>query len=100
MGSPALEVRALVKRYRAWPGPTHAALEGIELTLAPGETLGLVGPNGSGKSTLLAILAGVERASAGVVRVFGLDIEERAARRRIGFAPDGCPFPLELAPRA
>jgi ABC-2 type transport system ATP-binding protein len=34
------------------------------------------------------------------VRVFGTPIAERAARRRVGFMPDGCPFPEELTPRA
>jgi ABC-2 type transport system ATP-binding protein len=100
MGPPALEVRALVKRFRSWPRRARTVLEGIELTLAPGATLGLVGPNGSGKSTLLAILAGVEPASAGTVRAFGLPIAARAARRRVGYVPDDCPFPPELAPRA
>jgi ABC-type multidrug transport system ATPase subunit len=101
MGSPAaLEVRSLVKRYHAWPARPKTALAGVELTLAPGERLALAGPNGSGKSTLLALLAGVESPTDGSVRVFGLDVGERAARRRIGYAPDQCPFPGELTPRA
>ncbi|HEX6883058.1 MAG TPA: ABC transporter ATP-binding protein [Planctomycetota bacterium] len=96
----ALEVRGLVKRYRAWPARARTALHGIELQLEQGERLALVGPNGSGKSTLLACLAGVERPSAGQVRVLGLPVGTRAARRRIGYAPDRCPFPPELSPRA
>jgi ABC-type multidrug transport system ATPase subunit len=101
MGSPALEVRALAKRYRTgWLGGARAVLRGIELALAPGEALGLVGPNGSGKSTLLRILAGVERASEGSVRIFGEDVSTSTARARIGYVPDGFPFPLELGPLA
>lgn len=101
MSQSALEVRGLTRRYRVgWRGRTRTVLAGLELTLAPGESLGLVGPNGSGKSTLLRILAGVERASAGSVRVFGDDIGTGAARRRLGYLPDGFPFPAELGPLA
>lgn len=97
----ALEVHALARRYRVgWLGRMRTALAGVELVLAPGESLGLVGPNGSGKSTLLRILAGIERPSAGSVRVFGAQLGERATRRRIGYLPDGFPFPTELAPVA
>jgi putative ABC transport system ATP-binding protein len=48
-------------------------LNGIDLTVAKGEAVGLVGPSGSGKSTLLMVLAGLEKASAGTVRVAGHD---------------------------
>jgi lipopolysaccharide transport system ATP-binding protein len=45
----------------------HCALQGINLTIRPGETLGIVGLNGSGKSTLLQIMAGILAPSEGVV---------------------------------
>ena len=57
-----LTVRALRKRY----GST-IALDGVDLELRPGEVLGIAGPNGAGKSTLVRILAGEERADAGVL---------------------------------
>jgi len=101
MGFLALEVRALAKRYRTgWLVGARWVLREVELALAPGEGLGLVGPNGSGKSTCLRILAGVERASRGTVRIFGEAVSTRAARARVGYVPDGFPFPLELGPRA
>lgn len=42
-------------------------LKGIDLSVAPGETIGLIGPSGSGKSTLLMVMAGLERPDAGEV---------------------------------
>ncbi|NJP99626.1 ABC transporter ATP-binding protein [Streptomyces zingiberis] len=64
----------------------RTVVDGITLTLSPGETLGLLGPNGSGKSTLLRLLAGVLAPGAGVVRLDGRPLPEigrRAAARRI-----------------
>jgi len=95
----ALELRGLVKRFRpGLLGRARTVLSGIDLVLEPGASLGLVGPNGSGKSTLLRLAAGLERPSAGELRVFGHAPEERRARARIGYLPDGCPFPDELSP--
>jgi len=71
-------------------------LHGIDLELYQGQKLGLVGPNGSGKSTLLRVLAGVDRASGGVLEVLGRDPESDPIRSRIGFLPEDSPFPREL----
>ncbi|TDU00931.1 MULTISPECIES: ABC transporter ATP-binding protein [Azorhizobium] len=61
-------------------------LKGVSLTVAPGETVGLVGPSGSGKSTLLMVMAGLERVDKGRVEVAGEDVtaldEDRLARFR------------------
>jgi putative ABC transport system ATP-binding protein len=66
-------------------------LRGVELEIGRGEAVGIVGPSGSGKSTLLAVIAGLERASRGRVRVDGTDfgsLDEDALalfrRRNIG----------------
>ena len=62
-------------------------LRGVDLTVKPGEALGIVGPSGSGKTTLLMVIAGLERASRGEVVVAGQSLagkgeDELAAFRR------------------
>ncbi len=68
-------------------GPVEI-LKGVDLTVAPGERVAVVGPSGSGKSSLIAVGAGLERPTAGVVRLFGQDLaalnEDSRARLRRG----------------
>ena len=63
-------------------------LKGITLSVAKGETLGLIGPSGSGKSSLLMLLGGLERATSGRVTALGQDLtamdEDALARFRRG----------------
>ena len=70
----------------AGPAGQVNILADIDLSLRPGETLGVVGPSGSGKSSLLMVMAGLERASSGRVRVAGTEFtglsEDRLARFR------------------
>ena len=66
-----------------------AVLRAVNLALAGGERLAIVGPNGAGKTTLLRTLVGLERPSAGQVRLFGTacrsERDFRAQRPRIGY---------------
>jgi multiple sugar transport system ATP-binding protein len=57
-------------------------LHGVDLDIAEGEFVVLVGPSGSGKTTLLRIIAGLERLSAGAVRVDGRGVEHLAPKDR------------------
>jgi len=61
-------------------------LKGVSLQLAPGESVAVLGPSGSGKSSLMAVVAGLERADSGQVRLAGRDIggldEDSLARLR------------------
>jgi ABC-type lipoprotein export system ATPase subunit len=68
MNGLAVACRRVVHIYRAEAGDV-VALAGVDLSIAPGETLALVGPSGSGKSTLVALLAGLMRPSAGQISI-------------------------------
>ena len=69
----AVDARDLFHVYSS-PEGEAAALQGLSLAVREGESLVVLGPSGSGKSTLLRILAGLERPSAGTLRVFGDDV--------------------------
>jgi putative ABC transport system ATP-binding protein len=68
-----VEIRNLRKTYDT--GETKVTpLDGLNLDINEGEFLALMGPSGSGKSTLLNIIAGVDNATAGMVRVAGIEV--------------------------
>ncbi len=81
---PVVDVRGLVKTF----GATRA-LDGLDLSVVPGEVHGFLGPNGAGKSTTLRILLGMVRKDAGEVRLFGGDPWAEAAplHRRLAYVP-------------
>jgi putative ABC transport system ATP-binding protein len=88
---PVIEVRGLSKRVTDATGEL-TILEGIDLTVVAGSSVAIIGASGSGKSTLLGLLAGLDSASAGSVRLLGhelteLDEDQRAALRNgsVGF---------------
>ncbi|MFD6968680.1 ABC transporter ATP-binding protein [Streptomyces sp. NPDC059949] len=71
-----------------WSASGTPVVRGVDLDVAPGETVGLLGPNGSGKSSLLRCLAGLRVPDAGTVRYDGVPVRELSARRiarRIAF---------------
>ncbi|HEV7640686.1 MAG TPA: ATP-binding cassette domain-containing protein [Gaiellaceae bacterium] len=78
--STAIELRE-VFRVHSTPEGDAAALQGLSLRVDDGEVLTVLGPSGSGKSTLLRLLAGLDRPSAGVVRVYGEDVGKLPSRR-------------------
>lgn len=86
--TPLAEVTGLRHVFAA-AGKQTVALDGVTLTIAPGEITGIVGPDAAGKTTLLRLLAGLLRPSAGRVVVLGHDMatEAAAAHRSIGYMP-------------
>ncbi|MCL9846707.1 ABC transporter ATP-binding protein [Ralstonia solanacearum] len=85
----AIEIADVRKRYKSLQ-----ALKGVSLSVEQGEFFGLLGPNGAGKTTLISILAGLNRADSGQVRVLGHDVvsDYRMARRMLGVVPQELVF--------
>jgi ABC-2 type transport system ATP-binding protein len=86
---PAIDIASVHKRYG-----TFEALSGVSLQVEQGEFFGLLGPNGAGKTSLISIVAGLNRPSAGTVRVMGHDVvtDYRGARRSLGVVPQELVF--------
>ena len=72
---------SLVKVYEAALGRVQA-VRGVDLAIASGVRVAVVGPSGSGKSSLLRMLAGLDRPTAGFVRIGGIDLHELRPGRR------------------
>jgi putative ABC transport system ATP-binding protein len=86
---PLVQLTEVTKVYGG--GRAQAALAGVTLNVAAGEALAVMGPSGSGKSTLLNLIAGLDRATSGTVRVDGSDLNDlseaalaRFRRTRVG----------------
>jgi branched-chain amino acid transport system ATP-binding protein len=75
--SPLLQVSGITKRFGGF-----TALDRVDLSVWPGERLGLIGPNGSGKSTLVNCISGTLRNEEGGIRFEGRDIGNEPAHRR------------------
>ncbi|MCA1941381.1 MAG: ABC transporter ATP-binding protein [Caenispirillum bisanense] len=71
--APTIDMRSVHVTLEGPAGPVNI-LRGLDLTVHPGEAVGVVGPSGSGKSTMMMVIAGLERATSGQVRVAGHDL--------------------------
>jgi ABC-2 type transport system ATP-binding protein len=89
--STPVRLTGVTRRY----GDT-VALDGVDLDVVEGSTTGLLGPNGAGKSTLIGLVAGLRRADAGTVELFGGDPREAANRVALGVTPQQTGLPDAL----
>src|SRR5450432_3927553 len=69
-GRGGVEFASVTKRFVSPTGQAMTAIRDVTLSVKPGEFCAIVGPTGCGKSTTLTLAAGLDRPSAGVVRVF------------------------------
>ena len=87
--SAVIELQGLRKAFHGHLGiGRKVAVEGLDLSVRPGEIFGLLGPNGAGKTTTLKMMLALLRPDAGQVRIFGRPPADVAARRRLGFLPE------------
>jgi ABC-2 type transport system ATP-binding protein len=92
-----IEIRGLAKHFG-----TLKAVDAVSFDVAQGEVLGFLGPNGAGKSTTMKMITGFLAPSSGTVRVAGQDVasEPVAAKKEIGYLPEGAPAYPDMTPEA
>src|SRR5512141_2212329 len=98
--APVIQADGLRKVYRSRFGTRRVtALDGIDLSVGPGEVFGLLGANGAGKTTAVKILLGLTHPTTGSARLMGLPVGNPESRRRVGYLPEGHRFPGHLTAR-
>lgn len=80
MGQAIIDLQHLAKRFG-----NQTVLKDINLTVNPGEIVGLIGPSGAGKSTVIKVTLGMEVTSGGSAKVFGTTMPNRELLGRIGY---------------
>jgi ABC-2 type transport system ATP-binding protein len=80
--TPALALRGLHKEFSS-PSGTVRAVQGIDLTIMPGEIVAFLGPNGAGKTTTIDMVLGLSVPSSGTVEVFGRSPDQAIAAGQV-----------------
>jgi NitT/TauT family transport system ATP-binding protein len=83
-----IELRGVTKRFLTPAGEAFTALRDVNFVVEPGQFCAVVGPTGCGKSTTLTMVAGLDRPSAGIIRVGGREVDGIAAGTSFMFQAD------------
>jgi NitT/TauT family transport system ATP-binding protein len=83
-----IELSGVTKRFITPSGSVHTAIRDVNLVIEPGQFCAIVGPTGCGKSTTLSLVSGLDRPSAGTVRVGGKEVEGIAGGMSFMFQSD------------
>lgn len=83
MNTPAIRTRDLRKTFRGGDGGRVTAVDGLDLTVAPGEVVAFLGPNGAGKTTTIDMILGLTQPDSGSVEVYGQGTRSAARGGRI-----------------
>ncbi len=86
----AIEIQNLTKDYEVgfWRKRKVRALDGLSLSVEPGQIFGFLGANGAGKTTTLKLLMGLIYPTGGTARILGRDIGDTSMHARIGYLPE------------
>jgi ABC-2 type transport system ATP-binding protein len=86
----AIEIQNLTKDYEVgfWRKRKVRALDGLSLSVEPGQIFGFLGANGAGKTTTLKLLMGLIYPTGGAARILGRDIADTSMHARIGYLPE------------
>jgi lipooligosaccharide transport system ATP-binding protein len=92
-GAPMVEAHGLVKRFDSF-----VAVDGVDFTIAKGESFGFLGPNGAGKTSTMRMISCISPISGGTLRVLGMDpaTDGSRIRSRMGLVPQEDSLDLEL----
>src|SRR6266550_6825079 len=87
---PIIQTRDLRVEFRAQTrnAAKKIAVKDLNLSVHAGEVFGFLGPNGAGKTTTMNVLLGFVNATSGAAFLFGVNVREPIARRRIGYLPE------------
>ena len=95
MKEPLVAIRDLYKEYRRGPEVVHV-LDGLSIDIEEGDFVALMGPSGSGKSTLLNLVGGLDRPTAGRLRVQGLELGELSDAALAQWRADNVGFVFQM----